>query len=330
MGSSYVKGWTGTDVRVAQRDAIYLEIIKNKHWVIPIKNQAEMVYSNQFKLRFEKPQPAYVINPIFGTCLVWGRSVIYDNMTFKQKVYYLVTFVKAVDAVLGNEYQVIPGKYYKVPATITLRDGSEVDYIIILKCIISKMTPTDSSDHGVALVDVTFGTNVLRQTMNEFMRIMNQSPPGPDSAFYREAYSAFCHTHPEYVSLNRLGSEIIVSEEASRYLISETSRQYLETPSSSTEAQTSEESSTIGAAVSIQKTEFSMRTMSHPTWYAFNPTLMREFELSFSDSTASTLDHQDPRHVRIDQSRREMIFNPNHPTVLPPSHISHLNNLINY
>lgn len=181
---------------------------------------------------FEKPLPGYIINPVFGTCLIWSQQEFLEGNDEKLRLYYLITFVRPVTKdpakkkamVVPTGTRVIsmdPSKYYVVPAMIDLPDGTSVPYAEAHACIISKFWKSNETSpdplFSVEVYSVAGGKE--RMMWTEFLERMKEDPPTAQSEAYRRAYGFFYLTNPGFVSKNMLMTPVNTTEEASKYFI---------------------------------------------------------------------------------------------------------------
>lgn len=312
--SSISGGLDGT-ARMAIRRHKYSNVLRNPQWVQPLKNNSEVGDSTIWRYSFQNPQPAFIVNPQFGMCLIWSRETNVHPITRQQRQYYLITFVRAVKPNRKTPKPVLPkgakklklrsDKFYKVPATITMYDGVEVEYIIPLSYIISKIYNGDSSDASVVIIDVRSREKIERMTLEEFQKVMKAKPPKPVlTRGYREAFMALYATSPGYVATHLLSSEVVVSKDAEPFMISTTSKEMVEdeTPVVSDRTQASI-GSLFGTSLSFESSlnaqhqqQMKDLRMFHPPWYEYDVGRARDFDLSFTkkDIHSSIYDTEKP------------------------------------
>lgn len=303
MGNSdsSVSGGIDRTARSAIRRYKYSQILRSPEWVKPLKNNSEAGDSTIWRHSFQNPQPAFVVNPQFGMCLIWSRETNVHPVTRQQRQYYLVTFVRAVKPTKKMPRKPTPkgikklniqyDKFYKVPSTITMFDGVEVEYIIPLSFIISKIYNGDSSDASVVIVDVRSREKIERMTLEEFQKVMKAKPPKPVlTRGYKEAYMALYATNPAYVATHLLSSEVVVSKDAEPFMISTTSKIMVEDETTTSSGQTAssigtlfESSLVVDYDPRLQQLQVMKNLhMFHPPWYTHDEQRMREFDSSFT------------------------------------------------
>lgn len=317
MGNSFSGELGGLDksARLAIRRTTYSRILRDPKWVIQLKDNSEAGDTSIWKYTFQNPQPAFIVNPRFGTCLIWSRETNIHPVTRERRLYYLITFVRAVKSTHKTPKSVAPNtkmkksirfdKFYKVPATITMPYGDEVEYIIPLQFIISKIYHCNSSDADMIILDVRSREKIERMTLAEFQKIMNAKPPEEKTENFRHAYYALYATNPEYVATHILSTQVITSKDADMYLISNASKNLVEdTPppvveSEDSQAATSEEkigsifqipllSSSVSQSQQQQQQQQIVatpdsRTMFHPFWYKRDDRFLQEFDSIFTE-----------------------------------------------
>lgn len=301
--SSISGGLDGT-ARLAIRRHTYSNVLRNPEWVKALKNNSEAGDSTIWRHSFQNPQPAFIVNPQFGMCLIWSRETNVHPITRQQRQYYLVTFVRAVKSGRKTQKPVLPkgakklklrsDKFYKVPATITMYDGVEVEYIIPLSYIISKIYNGDSSDASVIIVDVRSREKIERMTLEEFQTVMKAKPPKPVlTRGYREAFMALYATNPAYVATHLLSSEVVISKGAEPFLISTTSKEMVEDETSVIPDRTQASiGSLFESSLDIQSQQHMQNLrMFHPPWYHHDSNRMRELDLSFTRKTIHSSIH---------------------------------------
>lgn len=309
-------GGMDRSARGAIRRTTYSKILRDPKWVKQLSDNSEAGDTSIWKYTFQNPQPAFIVNPKFGTCLIWSRETNIHPVTRERRLYYLVTFTRAVKSAHKKPKAVTPtikgkkrirfDKFYKVPATITMPYGDEVEYIIPLQIIISKIYNCNSSDTDMILLDVRSREKIERMTLSEFQKIMNAKPPVENTENYRHAYYALYATNPAYVATHLLSTQVITSKDADMYLISNASKNMVEDiPQSTAEQAVGDEPAdlTEGKIGSIFQLPFSSSSfghsqqqqqqqliqtpntlhMFHPIWYKTDQTFLRKFDSIFID-----------------------------------------------
>jgi hypothetical protein len=280
--SSSEWGRSDKTTRSALRKHRFTRILRDPRWVRPLKNNSEAGDGTLWKYTFQDPQPAFVVNPIFGMCFIWSRETLIDPGTRQRRQYYLITFVRAIKSTEASKHPKSPDaskkkalsleKFYKVPATITMPDGTEVEYIIPLRFIIRRIYNGDSSDASTVILDVTSRQKTERMTLEEFRKVMKAKPHLPNTRAYQEAFFALYATSPAYVATHLLSSEVVVSKEAEPFMISTTSHDLVENPVAAS----------IGASFESSSSEsLEDLHMFHPSWYVHDERFVREFNSLF-------------------------------------------------
>ncbi len=299
MGNSdSSSGGMNSSSRHAVRRLQYSKILRNPHWIRPLRNNSEAGDTSFWSYTFKNPQPAFVVNPQYGMCLIWSRETNIHPVTKQRRQFYLVTFVRAVkkikkapkslDTKKRKRLVLRPDKFYKVPATITMFDGVEVEYIIPLRFVISNIYNGDSSDASVVILDVRSREKIDRMTLEEFQKVMKAKPPQPNTRGYLEAFSALYATSPEYVALHLLSSEVVVSKDAEPFMISTTSRTFVEDEPAPLNEPIEKIGSFFGLFPSQEEMpriqyqeDTDLRRMFHPQWYRQDQDLVQEFDSLF-------------------------------------------------
>jgi hypothetical protein len=288
---SYGGGTVDGVTRSAIRKQQFTKVLRSDKWVRPLKSNTEVGDGTLWKYAFQDPQPAFVVNPKFGMCLIWSRETLIHPTTRQRRQYYLVTFVRAVKKpgskvvsktnASSKKKVLSPEKFYKVPATITMGDGTEVEYVIPLRYIIRRIYNGDSSDASTVIIDVMSRERTDRMTLEEFRKVMKARPPQQNTRAYQEAFAALYATTPEYVATHLLSSEVVVSKEAEPFMISTTSHDTVE----------DSVSQSIGGSLEAHSSSRSLETlhMFHPSWHVHDPEFVREFDSMYTKQKQTSI-----------------------------------------
>jgi hypothetical protein len=197
----------------------------NRMQVIRAVSPLEVGDKRRWHIMFKQGTPGYIVNPKWGTCLIWSTQNFLDPVGGIERPYYLVSFVRPtseMDAPTKRAALSTPkvemGDAYMVPGYVEV-DGFAINYIVGLTHIVYKVEKIDDPHADNKMVIWIKSEDAIDEmTFDEFLAIMNQDPPTTLSLAYQQAYTCFVDTNPTFAFKNLLTTKVTVSDEAARLL----------------------------------------------------------------------------------------------------------------